>query len=92
VKTDESFYDLDLVDNDYLNSLNFDERKSMNATIIMKNGEKDISFDLDNLKLFMKLHVFMLLFHFFTEGLPKYDIDDADLPNHCKLIYIIFFR
>lgn len=84
VRTDESFYEFDLVDNDYLNWHNFDERKSMTAKIIMHNGDKDISFDLDNLKLFLKLHVFMLLFHFFTEGLPKYDIDDADLPNQCK--------
>lgn len=50
----------------------------------MHNGEKDINTELDNLKLFFKMHVFMLLFHFFTEGLPKYDIDDADLPNQCK--------
>lgn len=88
IKTNPSFYEFDQVNNDYLNSLNFDERKSMNANIIMHNsGEKDITVDLDHLKLFMKLHVFMLAFHFFTEGLPKYDIDDADLPNQCKLFF-----
>lgn len=88
IKTNPSFYEFDQVNNDYLNSLNFDERKSMNANIIMHNsGEKDITVDLDHLKLFMKLHVFMLAFHFFTEGLPKYDIDDADLPNQCKLLF-----
>ena len=88
IKTNSSFYEFDQVNNDYLNSLNFDERKSMNANIIMHNsGEKDITVDLDHLKLFMKLHVFMLAFHFFTEGLPKYDIDDADLPNQCKLLF-----
>ena len=89
IKTNPSFYEFDQVNNDYLNSLNFDERKSMNANIIMHNsGEKDITVDLDHLKLFMKLHVFMLAFHFFTEGLPKYDIDDADLPNQCKLLFV----
>lgn len=53
----------------------------------MHNGEKEITADLDNLKLFVKVHVFMLLFHFFTEGLSKYDIDDVDLPNQCKQIF-----
>ena len=88
IKTNDSFYEFDQVNNDNLKSLNFDEIKSMNAKITMFNsGEKEFTVDLDHLKLFMKLHVFMLAFHFFTEGLPKYNIDDADLPNQCKLLF-----
>ena len=75
-----------------LNKINFDESiiKCMNTLIKMHNGEKKISTELDHLKLFLKMHVFMLLFHFFTEGLPKYDIDDADLPNQCKFYQLIW--
>ena len=57
----------------------------MKLMITMIDGEKEISADFDNLKLFFKVHIFMLLFHFFTEGLPKYDSDDSDLPNQCKI-------
>lgn len=85
VFTDEAFYKFDR-GNAELKKLKLDKKvvKCMNTKVVMLNGEKEISTDLDNLKLSMKLHVFMLLFHFFTEGLPKYDIDDADLPNQCK--------
>ena len=88
IKTNDSFYEFDRVNNDNLKYQNFDEIKSMNAKITMFNsGEKEFTVDLDHLKLFMKLHVFMLAFHFFTEGLPKYDIDNVDLPNQCKLLF-----
>jgi hypothetical protein len=90
VKIDGSFYKFGLANNEYLNRRNFDKSKSINAQIILHNGEKEISFNFDNLKLFLKLNAFMLLSDFFKEGrLPEYDID---LPNQCKLIsYFINF-
>jgi len=37
--------------------------------------------ELDKAKIFMRPYIFMLLSHFFVEGLPKYKITDKDLPN-----------
>jgi hypothetical protein len=85
VFTDASFYSFDTNNHVALKNLDFEGSiKAMNTFIKMHNGEKEITTELDQLKMFLKLHIFMLLFHFFTEGLPKYDIDDADLPNECK--------
>lgn len=30
----------------------------------------------------MRPHIFLLLNHFFVEGMPKYSAQDADLPNN----------
>lgn len=87
VYTDSSFYNFEILTNPVLKSLDFEVINNMNCSVTMHNGEKDINVEMDNLKLFMKVHVFMLLFHFFTEGLPKYDIDASDLPNQCKPFY-----
>ena len=84
INTDSSFYNFEIANNIDLKSIDFSKWKSLKWFIKMHNGDKEITVDLDNLKTFFKMHVFLLIFHFFTEGLPKYDIDDADLPNQCN--------
>ena len=84
INTDSSFYNFEIENSTALKWIDFTNSKSFNCLVKMHNGDKEITVELDNLKLFFKMHVFLLLFHFFTEGLPKYDIDDADLPNQCK--------
>lgn len=91
INTDPSFYNFEVDNNADLKYIDFSKSKSLNCSVKMFNGDKEITVDLDNLKTFFKMHVFLLIFHFFTEGLPKYDNnDDADLPNQCKLDCIIF--
>ncbi|CAI2385812.1 unnamed protein product [Moneuplotes crassus] len=82
VYTDESFYKFDK-SNAELKKISLDQKviKCMNTIVKMHNGEKEITTELQELKCFTKIHIFMLLFHFFTEGLPKYDPNDRDLPN-----------
>lgn len=40
-----------------------------------------MSIDIHKIKLYMRPYIFMLLSHFFIEGLPKYKLTDKDLPN-----------
>lgn len=40
-----------------------------------------MNIDLEKAKIFMRPYIFMLLSHFFVEGLPKYKLTDKDLPN-----------
>jgi len=47
----------------------------------MFEGEKEMDIEIDSAKVYMRPYVFMLLSHFFVEGLPKYKITDWDLPN-----------
>lgn len=84
ITTDPMFYAFNQEKCPVLKLIDPENCKSLNVKVTMHNGEKEIMVELEDLKLFFKMHVFMLLFHFFTEGLPKYDIDDADLPNECK--------
>jgi len=51
----------------------------------MNEGDKDIKIDCVGFKIYLRLYVFMLMSHFFLEGLPKYSIDDDDLPNSVTL-------
>lgn len=37
--------------------------------------------EIQKAKIYMRPYVFMLLSHFFIEGLPKYKLTDWDLPN-----------
>jgi len=51
----------------------------MDVTIL--NGDKEMTIDIHDSKIHCRPHFFMLLSHFFVEGLPKYSLDDKDLPN-----------
>jgi hypothetical protein len=55
--------------------------KCLKMKMKMFNGEKSITIDIYKIKLFMRPYIFMLLSHFFIEGLPKYKLTDRDLPN-----------
>jgi hypothetical protein len=46
-----------------------------------EGGAKDIRVQMSDIRLFLRLHVFMLLNHFFVEGMPKYEWTDIDLPS-----------
>lgn len=37
--------------------------------------------EIEKSKIYMWPYIFMLLSHFFIEGLPKYKLTDWDLPN-----------
>jgi len=55
--------------------------KMLKIKMTMYLGEKEMIVDLDKAKIFMRPYIFMLLSHFFVEGLPKYKLTDKDLPN-----------
>lgn len=40
-----------------------------------------MTIDGENVKVYLWPYIFMLLSHYFVEGLPKYSIEDDDLPN-----------
>jgi hypothetical protein len=45
------------------------------------NGNKDIQIKLAELKLFIQPYFYLMVDHFFREGLPSYNIDFFDKPN-----------
>lgn len=49
---------------------------------MFESGEKVIKIQMNNLWVFLRPHIFLLLNHFFVEGMPKYSEEDLDLPNN----------
>jgi len=47
----------------------------------MFQGEKEMDIEIEKSKIYMRPYLFILLSHFFIEGLPKYKLTDWDLPN-----------
>lgn len=49
---------------------------------MLKDGEKNIWISIANIRAFLRPHIFLLLNHFFVEGMPKYTSEDPDKPNN----------
>ena len=45
------------------------------------NGNKEIQIKLSELKLFIQPYFYLMVDHFFREGLPSYNIESFDKPN-----------
>ena len=72
---------------------NFEEMKSClfvpktvpsNAVIKIEmhpDGSKNFKIDIDGLKLFLHPYFYLMIDHFFREGLPVYDMQSLDKPN-----------
>ena len=45
------------------------------------NGNKDIQVKLNSIKLFVQPYFYLMVDHFFRQGLPSYDMDSFDKPN-----------
>jgi len=57
-------------------------KQNFSAEIIQEpNGEKVTTVKLKQLKLFMRIDIFMQVQKFFTQAFPKYDENDEDKPN-----------
>jgi hypothetical protein len=57
--------------------------KTLTIDIIMlESTEKIIKISIHNLRVFLRPHIFLLLNHFFVEGMPKYTNEDMDKPNN----------
>src|SRR5687768_11078204 len=48
---------------------------------MLPNGSKEFSIKLSELKLFIQPYFFMMIDHFFRDGLPQYDMESFDKPN-----------
>jgi hypothetical protein len=45
------------------------------------DGNKNFNVDISNLKLFLHPYSFLMIDHFFREGMPLYDNNSKDKPN-----------
>lgn len=45
------------------------------------NGAKEFVIQVNKLKLFVYPYFYLMLFNFFTEGMPEYDCNSFDKPN-----------
>lgn len=58
--------------------------------LIEKDREKSIIVNINNIKFFVRIDILNLIRFFFLNGFPNYsDSNQEDLPNACKIFYII---
>eukprot|EP01022_Parablepharisma_sp_SALTPOND_P001728 TRINITY_DN1071_c0_g1_i1.p1 TRINITY_DN1071_c0_g1~~TRINITY_DN1071_c0_g1_i1.p1 ORF type:complete len:1296 (+),score=172.27 TRINITY_DN1071_c0_g1_i1:23862-27749(+) len=66
-----------------------DNRKSVQIRLqILKNNDKIWNVNIVKHKMFLQLHLLMLLSHFFIEGFPNYK-DSPEQPNECIFQYYL---
>lgn len=51
------------------------------------SGKKDFKIDINDMKLFLQPYFYLMVDHFFREGLPTYDENSFDKPNEYDTNY-----
>lgn len=47
----------------------------------LPNGDKFVRVDISGLKIVIKPHIFLMVYYFFLNAFPEYDIKSVDKPN-----------
>jgi len=84
IEADKRFYEFQFFDHLSDGRAKAKKYKKMNLSILMKfeaNGEKTIEPKIEKLKIFIKPHIFLMIFELFTYGMPVYSESARDKPN-----------